>query len=174
MTPEVAAEIAMCNECISHQSENAGPDHIIVKYRAALIKLGAQAAKIGAQAEKIKRLQMIISEPVESFGTAELLAWAAELQAIIAKWPESERGNLPFVMEMGSHLEKFANGWNSPTIKWQAAYAVRLEAAYLDEARENIQATREFLQERQTPEEYLAEIDALARAALERIKNGAE
>ena len=50
----------------------------------------------------------------------------------------------------------------------------RLEAAYLDEARENIQATRDFLQERQTPEEYQAEIDALARAALERIKNGDE
>ena len=157
----------MCNECISHLMENAGPDHIIVKYRNALIKLQKQD-------KEIKRLQMIISEPVESFGTAELLAWAAELQTIVEKWPESERGNLPFVMEMGSHLEKLANGWNSPTIKWQAAYVARLEAAYLDEARENIQATKDFLQEQQTPEEYQAEIDALARAALERIKNGGE
>ena len=59
-------------------------------------------------------------------------------------------------------------------IKQQAAYVARLEAAYLDEARENIQATREFLQEQQTPEEYQAEKAALARAALERIKNGDE
>ena len=50
MTPEAAAEIAMCNECISHLLENVGPDHIIVKYRAALIKSQEQA-------EEIKRLE---------------------------------------------------------------------------------------------------------------------
>lgn len=55
----------------------------------------------------------------------------------------------------------------------QAAEIKRLEAAYLDEARENIQATKEFLQDRQTPEEYQAEIDRLARASLARVK-GAE
>ena len=79
MTPEEKTEIEMCNECISHLMENAGPDHIIVKYRNALIKLQKQD-------KEIKRLQMIISEPAESFGTAELLAWAAELQTIVEKW----------------------------------------------------------------------------------------
>ena len=55
MTPDAAAEIAMCNECISHLLENAGPDHIIVKYRAALIKLQEQA-------EEIKRLEDALVE----------------------------------------------------------------------------------------------------------------
>ena len=49
MTPKELAEIQMCDECISHLMENAGPDHIIVKYRTALIKLQEQA-------EEIKRL----------------------------------------------------------------------------------------------------------------------
>ena len=55
MTPEAAAEIAMCNECISHLMENAGPDHIIVKYRTALIKLQEQV-------EEIKRLEDALVE----------------------------------------------------------------------------------------------------------------
>ena len=46
MTPEEVAEIQMCDECISHLMENAGPDHIIVKYRTALIKLEEQAEEI--------------------------------------------------------------------------------------------------------------------------------
>ena len=129
--------------------------------------------KIDSRAEQIKRLQMIISEPVESFGTPELIAWAEELQAIVAKYPESERGDLPFVMLMGCHMEKFAKSWNCAAMKQQAEQIKRLEAAYLDEARENIQATKEFLQDRQTPEEYQAEIDRLARASLARVK-GAE
>ena len=69
------------------------------------------------QAEEITRLQKVISEPVESFGTPELLEWANGLQKIIADYPESERGELPFVMLMGSHLEKFAKSWNSPAMK---------------------------------------------------------
>ena len=69
------------------------------------------------QAEEIKRLQKVISEPVESFGTPELLEWANGLQKIIADYPESERGELPFCMLMGSHLEKFAKSWNSPAMK---------------------------------------------------------
>ncbi len=32
-------ELSDCDECISHLMENAGPDHIIVKYRAALTLL---------------------------------------------------------------------------------------------------------------------------------------
>ena len=46
MTPKELAEIQMCDECISHLMENAGPDHIIVKYRTALIKLEEQAEEI--------------------------------------------------------------------------------------------------------------------------------
>ena len=67
--------------------------------------------------DEITRLQKVISEPVESFGTPELLEWANGLQKIIADYPESERGELPFVMLMGSHLEKFAKSWNSPAMK---------------------------------------------------------
>ena len=145
MTPEATAEIAMCNECISHLLENAGPDHVIIKYRNALIKLEEQAEEIKRlksesddllvrherltraikllaietekQGNEVKRLQNIISGPVKSFGTPELLEWANGLQKIIADYPESERGELPFVMLMGSHLEKFAKSWNSPAMK---------------------------------------------------------
>ena len=55
MTPEEVAEIQMCDECISHLMENAGPDHIIVKYRTALIKLQEQV-------EEIKRLEEALVE----------------------------------------------------------------------------------------------------------------
>ena len=55
MTPKELAEIQMCDECISHLMENAGPDHIIVKYRAALIKLQEQV-------EEIKRLEDALVE----------------------------------------------------------------------------------------------------------------
>ena len=76
--------------------------------------------------DEITRLQKVISEPVESFGTPELLEWANGLQKIIADYPESERGELPFCMLMGSHLEKFAKSWNSPAMK-------RLEDALVEE-----------------------------------------
>ena len=70
MTPEAAAEIAMCNECISHLLENVGPDHIIVKYRAALIKLQEQA-------EEIKRLQdALIEERKNRLPTAPDAYWS--------------------------------------------------------------------------------------------------
>ena len=62
MTPEAAAEIAMCNECISHLMENAGPDHIIVKYRAALIKLQEQAEEIKQADHRYADLQNICDD----------------------------------------------------------------------------------------------------------------
>ena len=52
MLPEVHKEIEMCNECISHLLENAGPDHIIVKYRNALVELnvrGEEIERLGAE-----------------------------------------------------------------------------------------------------------------------------
>lgn len=70
----------------------------------------------GLKAE-VSRLQKIISEPVASFGTSELITWADKLQEIIAEYPEEERGDIPFVMTMGAHLEKFVKAWNSPTIR---------------------------------------------------------
>lgn len=71
-------------------------------------------------AKEIERLQRIISEPVESFGTPELIAWAEGLQKIIADYPEEERGQIPFALTMGCHLEKFAKSWNSPAMQEQA------------------------------------------------------
>lgn len=66
MTPEEKAEIAMCNECISHLLENAGPDHIIVKYRNALVELNVRG-------EEIERLRAVAGafQP----GDAERLKW---------------------------------------------------------------------------------------------------
>ena len=60
MTPE--AEIAMCDECISHLLENAGPDHIIVKYRTALIKLQEQAEEIIRANHRYADLQNICDD----------------------------------------------------------------------------------------------------------------
>lgn len=70
--------------------------------------------------EEIERLQKIISEPVESFGTPELVAWAEGLQKILADFPEEERGRIPFALTMGCHQEKFAKSWNSPVMQEQA------------------------------------------------------
>ena len=62
MTPEAAAEIAMCNECISHLLENVGPDHIIVKYRAALIKSQEQVEEIKQANHRYADLQNICDD----------------------------------------------------------------------------------------------------------------
>lgn len=43
---DTKTEIAFCNECISHLLENVGPDHIILRYRAALNEIEQQAARI--------------------------------------------------------------------------------------------------------------------------------
>ena len=62
MTPKELAEIQMCDECISHLMENAGPDHIIVKYRTALIKLQEQAAEIIQANHRYADLQAICDD----------------------------------------------------------------------------------------------------------------
>ena len=57
MNADIDVEINMCDECISHLMENAGPDHIIVKYRQALAenkKLEQIAIEQLASAEEIK------------------------------------------------------------------------------------------------------------------------
>ena len=62
MTPKELAEIQMCDECISHLMENAGPDHIIVKYRTALIKLQEQAEEIIRANHRYADLQNICDD----------------------------------------------------------------------------------------------------------------
>ena len=62
MTPKELAEIQMCDECISHLMENAGPDHIIVKYRTALIKLQEQAEEIKQANHRYADLQNICDD----------------------------------------------------------------------------------------------------------------
>jgi hypothetical protein len=81
-----------------------------------------------AALDEIERLQRIVSEPVESFGTPELVAWVGGLQKILLDFPEEERGQIPFVIMMGCHLEKFAKSWNSPAIASQAKRIAELEA----------------------------------------------
>lgn len=80
----------------------------------------SEVARLKAALDEIERLQRIISEPVESFGTQDLVAWTEGLQKILLDFPEEERGQIPFVVTMRSHLEKFAKSWNSPVIEGQA------------------------------------------------------
>ena len=62
MTPKELAEIQMCDECISHLMENAGPDHIIVKYRAALIKSQEQVEEIKQANHRYADLQYVCDD----------------------------------------------------------------------------------------------------------------
>lgn len=78
------------------------------------------------------RLRAIISGRVESFGTPELVAWADKLQRILSAYPEEERGNWPFVLDMGAHLQKFVKSWNDPEITAKDARIAELEAALRD------------------------------------------
>ena len=119
MKPEEIAALRQLSEWL--QEPACGEDMLasenVRKIVIAAKSVGPLLEHIDLQAEQITRLQKVISEPVESFGTPELLEWANGLQKIIADYPESERGELPFVMLMGSHLEKFAKSWNSPAMK---------------------------------------------------------
>jgi len=84
-------------------------------------------AIIEAACEEIERLQKAISEPVECFGTPELIAWSRELTRLLDV-PESERGGWPFVLSVGCHLEKFAKSWHSQTMAEMDAEIERLRA----------------------------------------------
>lgn len=75
------------------------------------------------------RLRAIISEPVESFGTPELVSWADKIQRILSAYPEEERGNWPFVLDMGAHLQKFVKSWNDPEMAAKDARIAALERA---------------------------------------------
>jgi hypothetical protein len=67
--------------------------------------------------DHIAELEKAISEPVEAFGTPELIAWSQELARLLDV-PEEERGEITFVISVGCHLEKFVNSWRSPPV-WQ-------------------------------------------------------
>jgi len=77
--------------------------------------------------DEIERLQKALSEPLEAFGTPELIAWSQELARLLDV-PESERGGWPFVLSVGCHLEKFAKSWNSQTMAEKDAEIERLRA----------------------------------------------
>ena len=133
--------------------------------------------------DEITRLQKVISEPVESFGTPELLEWANGLQKIIADYPESERGELPFVMLMGSHLEKFAKSWNSPAMKrLEAERAVwikhyqdnRKKHAALKKLGEMVRARGEALVEERVKHVAASRLTDEQRAALGWLKTALE
>jgi len=64
-----------------------------------------------------RRLEAVITEPVEAFSTPELIAWIEDIHKLVQETPESERGQIPFVMGMGCKLEHFAKEWHSPAIK---------------------------------------------------------
>lgn len=84
-------------------------------------------AYLGWALDEIERLQKVISEPLEAFGTPELIAWSQELTRLLDV-PESERGGWPFVLSVGCHLEKFAKSWNSQTMAEKDAEIERLRA----------------------------------------------
>lgn len=90
--------------------------------------IAGQAAENKRLKEENARLRAIISEPVESFGTPELVSWADKIQRILSAYPEEERGNWPFVLDMGAHLQKFVKSWNDPEMAAKDARISELEA----------------------------------------------
>lgn len=82
---------------------------------------------IGAACDEIESLRKAISEPLEAFGTPELIAWSQELTRLLDV-PEGERGGWPFVLSVGCHLEKFAKSWDSQTMAEKDAEIERLRA----------------------------------------------
>jgi len=82
---------------------NPMPDELLPEFVAAL--------------DRIEALEKAISEPVEAFGTTELIAWNQELARLLDV-PEEERGGIAFVISVGCHLEKFAKSWRSSPA-WQ-------------------------------------------------------
>lgn len=84
---------------------------------------------------EVERLRSVISEPVKSFGTMELVSWVNQLQKTISEYPDAEWGNWPFVLMMGVHCENFSKRWHSPTIELMAARIKELEAVLADMSR---------------------------------------
>ena len=103
---------------------------------------------------EVERLRSVISEPVKSFGTMELVSWVNQLQKTISEYPDAEWGNWPFVLMMGVHCENFSKRWHSPTIELMAARIKELEAEV-----EAKQANNEYLQ-KMTEEAYQKGLNA--------------
>ncbi|MCK9571184.1 hypothetical protein M0R72_19700 [Candidatus Pacearchaeota archaeon] len=109
-----------------------------------------------AALDEIEQLRKSISEPLEAFGTPELITWNQELTRLLDV-PEIERGGWPFVLSVGCHLEKFAKSWNSQTMAEQAKHIQALESD-LKYAQEGCQHGR---QEHARLAAILGESDAL-------------
>lgn len=62
---------------------------------------------------EVERLRSEIMQPVETFGTPELVAWIEELHHMVMDFPESERGQIPFVMGMGELLTRGMKSWTA-------------------------------------------------------------
>ncbi len=89
---------------------------------------GFDPSEMKAALDEVERLRSVISEPVKSFGTMELVSWVNQLQKTISEYPDAEWGNWPFVLMMGVHCENFSKRWHSPTIELMAARIKELEA----------------------------------------------
>ena len=132
MTPEELAET------IDGANVNYAPDISCDDWQAMAKAL---LAHINQQAAEVERLRSVISEPVKSFGTMELVSWVNRLQKTISEYPDAEWGNWPFVLMMGVRCENFSKRWHSPTIELMAARIKELEAEV-----EAKQANNEYLQ----------------------------
>lgn len=60
---------------------------------------------------EVERLRSEIMQPVETFGTPELVAWIEDMHRLVVDYPEPERGQIPFVMEMGELLTRCMKSW---------------------------------------------------------------
>lgn len=62
---------------------------------------------------EIGRLRSEIMQPIETFGTPELVAWIEDMHRLVVDYPEPERGQIPFVMEMGELLTRGMKSWTA-------------------------------------------------------------
>lgn len=111
------------NEYLQKMTEEA--QGIMQESQLLLCKEANEAEQLQ---NEVERLRSVISEPVKSFGTMELVSWANQLQKTISEYPDAEWGNWPFVLMMGVHCENFSKRWHSPTIELMAARIKELEA----------------------------------------------
>lgn len=144
-------------------------------------------AELTAKDVEIERLRAMLSYPLAAFGTPELVGWIAEMQKLVDDTPESERGQIPFVMQMGALLERGMNSWQSSKIKeletrWHQKYEelYRITENYIkclhkkEEECKRLEA--DFMKSHTIPiikdGEYIRLHEKEAREELERIKEG--
>ena len=118
MSDDVLERVKAVNE--KCQSKDGSIDHRYWAFRSVEL--------LPELIAEVERLRSVISEPVKSFGTMELVSWMNQLQKTISEYPDAEWGNWPFVLMMGVHCENFSKRWHSPTIELMAARIKELEA----------------------------------------------